>query len=245
MFRILALSGVCAGLVFLILPISASTKSFDFPRYIKFHVSGGPGASFVLEFTEDPHDSNNYMLKMKNFVVLGATSQEVLYTVVDKKSLSLRHHTVMPNEKAVAYSSQLRFENDCESAMDKSKTTCFIYQEGEDRFQTEIFAEYEGIDLLSSMLVATKLASEDANTKPYNFLMGTSNRQVILERQPGEASTSEESQKGILVVLKDMNTNAEFYRIYIFASRKGYYPAKVVFDSDRGRIELTAEDPEW
>lgn len=234
------------GWLFLCLGGTTLAEAQVFPADMKFRVKSGlVQGSFDLEFVAEV-GSPRYAIKLSGFGGLGLTSDQQLWSYLLREDLSLYGHVVLDGGEKIR---QVFLEDDCESALGQVKTTCFVYKEraSGDQTQTEIFAPYPAVDLLSSLVVASRHAA-DGKTAHFNFIFNDTTKQVTLApdgreqlKLPGGKSFDTAIWR---LTLKD--TDFELYRFYIAKDRSGHFPAKMVFvDEDKGPIEFIAQEWTW
>lgn len=223
-----------------------------FPEKMTFRVkSGFAQGSFNLNFDKVLADGRpRYSLALRDFGGLGMTSSQELWSYVFQDDLSLYGHLV--REKSGTKIREVFLNDDCKSAMGQVRTTCFVYKEyaSGDSTQTELFATDPAIDLVSSLLVATREAAKGSNqTADFVFIFEDSAKKVSLVPVGGEAVRLPRGQQIDTTIwsLRPRGENFEIYRFYIARDRDGrFFPAKMVFeDQGRGPIEFLAESWSW
>ncbi|MDY7091450.1 MAG: hypothetical protein SX243_00610 [Acidobacteriota bacterium] len=231
---------------------AGSSEAQIFPKQMTFRVKGGfAQGSFDLSFSESlSKGPPKYSILLRNFGGLGMTSSQELWSYVFQEDLSLYGHLVQ--ERGGPKIREVFLNDNCKSAMGQVRTTCFLYKEytSGDSTQAELFAKEPAIDLISSLLVATREASKGSNeTKDYVFVFEDSAKKVSLV-PVGEKSLSLPQAGEVSAAiwsLRPRGETFELYRFYIARDRQGrFFPAKVEFEEpSRGLIELTAESWTW
>lgn len=220
-----------------------------FPKTLTFKVRKGTlmTGQFRLEFTESLDFDNAYLLTMKDFESLGYSSNQVLMSTVRKGDLSLLGHVVRDGGRRLR---QLNYDASCKSAIDGQTTSCFRYAEGEARkaMQTEIFTPYKALDLISSMLVAARVAHEPKFEKrDFNFMFNRHTRQVQLSAHGSEKiETPLGKMRTTVLALELPDDGGEIYRFYIGQDKRGSFPVRMVYeDPKEGTVEFIVKSVEW
>jgi hypothetical protein len=237
-----------------LIALSSGAAAIDgvFPGKIQFKVRKGVllTGSFHLSFEEDLNavDGDRYQITLSKFEGLGFTSDQQLISSIFIEDLALFGHLVLAGDGAKV--SEVYLDTDCRSAIGQKKTRCFKYREGpaSDPIQTEIFAPYKAIDLISSIVVASQAGGdEDFKEEDYNFIFNKATKQVTLvDAGSEEIETPAGKQKATVLVLKHKNSGVELYRFYVGKGARGAYPLKMLFtDANGGQIEFIAEDVTW
>lgn len=248
-----ALGGVVLGLVPALLP-AAPPPLAPFPRFTSFSFkatrSGLPvTGSFRVEFMEDPLEpSKRYLLTLKGMSGMGMRSEEVLFTAVSKSTFALQYATVMPFEGAPPdkFTSQLTLES-CRSVMAGAQRFCFVFREAKSAvMQTEFFTPYEGMDFLSSMLVASRMASHGPQQQGFNFIERQVSTQVELVLEPRiKLDTALGALETTPVVARKPGGDQALYRIFVAKAPRGPFVAKLSFQSEESSLEAAAQAPIW
>ena len=240
---------VWMGCLVLLLAGTGVSGAQIFPQQMTFQVKGGIAqGSFELGF-DKREASPHYQIVLRNFGGLGMTSSQELWSYVFQDDLSLYGHLV--REKSGKRIREVFLNDDCKSAMGQVRTTCFLYKEhaSGDSTQTELFATDPAIDLVSSLLVATREAAKGSDgTADFVFIFEDSAKKVSLVLVGGETvRLPRQEVKTTVWSLRPRGENFELYRFYIAHDTRGrYFPAKMVFeDQDRGSIEFLAQSWSW
>lgn len=239
------------GWIVLLLAGASVSWAQVFPKEMTFQVKSGLAqGSFELGFSEKLGKRAQYQIVLRNFGGLGMTSSQELWSYVFQDDLSLYGHLV--REKSGTQIRQVFLNDDCKSAMGQVRTTCFIYKEhaSGDSTQTELFATDPAIDLISSLLVATRESAKGSNqTADFVFIFEDSAKKVSLV-YVGKETVQLPNGKQIETAiwsLRPRGESFELYRFYIGRDRDGRsFPAKMVFeDQGRGPIEFQAQSWTW
>ncbi len=249
--RFLGLSAVA----WLTLASTAHAASPIFPKEIQFKVRKGSllTGSFDLSFGEDltAQDGDRYVITLRKFEGLGFTSQQELWSMIFKNDFSLYGHVVLADATSREPIRRVFLDPNCKSAIAQKKTKCFKYREKStgDAIQTEIFAPYSAIDLISSIVVATREASQvDFIEKHFNFIFNKTTKQVTLVHQgTQDLETTTGTKVTAVLSLRLKDTDFELYRFYIAQDAHGHYPAKLLFvdEANGEHIEFLADQVVW
>jgi hypothetical protein len=241
---------IVCGLLIWLLPSGAATADSVFPKFIRFKVTKGlASGSFDLSFGEDIGSVDKYVITLKNFEGLGVTSKQQLWSLIFKQDLSLYGHLVTEGENTRNPISSVFLNDDCKSALGRTKTKCFLYKGREqgEAIQTEIFTPYRAIDLVSSIVVATNEGSSKTfSPRDFNFIFEKRTRQVTLEKTGNELlETPLGKRDALILALKLKDSDFELYRFYVTREKEGFYPAKMVFVDESATVEFVAETILW
>jgi hypothetical protein len=243
-----AVSGLLASASFSPTDVSAASTAI-FPRRMQFDFTARRGVvpihgSFKLSFGDDPQIASNHLLQMSGLSGFGFTSSELLFTAVRKSDFGLEYHTVLAYEGARKFVRQVRLE-DCQSVMG-NVSRCFVYREGANPLlQTEIFTPYAGIDLISSLLVATKMAQGKREYEDFNFIQDRNALQVRLERRATSPVETPTGKLDATLVVVRTARGAELYKVLVAESREGYFPVRLSASSEGTSLEAIAQAPTW
>lgn len=224
-----------------------------FPRKIDFTVRKAGtigGGAFKLIFEQDVSTAEpRYQIVLRDFGGMGLNASQKFSSRIFQSDLSLAGHAVVDTktEKVIR---QVFLDRKCTSSMgsmDQKKTNCFIYKDEETQLQTEIFAPYPAIDLVSSIVVATDRAADpDFRQADYNFIFNKATKQVTLVFQgEDELETADGIKQVKILSLLHKNSGQELYRFFIGHDERGHYPLKMSFEDDQGRIDFIADRVVW
>lgn len=245
----------CIGCLALCVATARSTSADVFPKSMSFEVRGGlVQGYFSLTFGPDTNvragDPPRYQVALKNFGGLGMTSDQVLYSYFFQSDLSLYGQVVSDPQGVIR---QVFLDTECKSALGDVETTCFVYRDrrgGGDALQTELFAPYPAIDLVSSIVVATQREARGARQPAhFVFIFNDTSKKVTLAPEGRESlrMADGKTREATVWSLKFKDTEYELYRFYIAKDgSNGFIPAKMTFtDQDKGPIHFVAETWTW
>lgn len=223
-----------------------------FPGSLSFEVRNGLArGSFDLGFGDavvKEGERPRYQISARNFSALGVGVDQELWSYVFRDDLSLYGHLV---KKANGPRLRQVFVDDqCKSALGQVRTTCFLYQEHGtgDSTQTEIYAPYPALDLLSSILIATRLTARGQST-PSDFVLIHEDNAKKVSLVPAGKEPAQVQGKSVPSwswSLRPQGSEYEIYRFQVAHVDGGYLPVKVVFDlGNRGPVELVIESWTW
>ena len=239
------------GWLLLLLAGAQTTEAQIFPKKMSFQVNSGIAqGSFDLDFAEVLAEGRpRYSLVLRNFGGLGMTSKQELWSYVFQDDLSLYGHLV--REQNGERIREVFLNNDCKSAMGQVRTTCFLYKEhaSGDSTQTELFADDPAIDLVSSLLAATRWTAKGSKkTADFVFIFEDSTEKVSLV--PAGTEKLVVGGRQLMTTkwsMRPRGDDFELYRFHIARDQQGrFFPAKMVFvDSNKGPIEFLADSWKW
>lgn len=225
----------------------------DLPRRtsFEFRSAGGAPLSGRFHITVEDHPESpktQYLMKFSGVAAFGLASAEVLWSVVAKDRLALQFAAVAPFEGAdpSKWTSQMKLEP-CRSVMAGAKRQCFVYREARSpEIQTEFFTPYEGIDLLTSLLQAARMAVKGEREATFNFVERTTTTQVrLVAGERATMATALGTLDSVAVSVRPLEADDELYRVVVALSPKGPFVTRLEFRGKDGDLVATAQKPVW